>query len=249
MSEHPVCLVTGAARGIGYGIAQRLAGDGWHVIMGDLDEAGCRIAAERIGPQATAIALDVRDERSIEQAVNEAQLAHGRLDGLVNNAAISDPGHQPVETLRLDQWQAYLDTNLTGAFLLCKHALPMLRAQRGAIVNIGSSRAWQSEPHTEAYAATKGGLEAFTHALAISAGPQVRVNCIHPGWIDTRPPATQRAEPLTAADHAQHPVGRVGTPADIAALTAFLLSAEAGFITGQSWAADGGMTRRMIYAE
>ncbi|MBK1735509.1 hypothetical protein CKO15_09475 [Halorhodospira abdelmalekii] len=83
MSERPVCLITGAAPGIGYGIAQRLADDGWHVIMGDLDEAECRAAAERIGPQATAIALDVRDECSIEQALNEVQQAHGRLDGLV----------------------------------------------------------------------------------------------------------------------------------------------------------------------
>nr|WP_274521856.1 SDR family NAD(P)-dependent oxidoreductase [Halorhodospira halochloris] len=156
MSELPVCLVTGAARGIGYGIARRLTNDGWQVVLGDLGEPECQAATGRIGPQATAITLDVCSESSVEQALSELQQAYGRLDGLVNNAAISDPGSQHFEELSLAQWQAYLDTNLTGAFLLCKHAMPMLRAQGGAIVNIGSSRAWQSEPHTEAYAASKG---------------------------------------------------------------------------------------------
>jgi NAD(P)-dependent dehydrogenase (short-subunit alcohol dehydrogenase family) len=127
--------------------------------------------------------------------------------------------------------------------------MPLLREHRGSIVNIASTRALQSEPQTEAYAASKGGLVAFTHALSVSAGPEVRVNCINPGWIDTRPASTKKAEPLREIDHQQHPAGRVGKPADVAALVAFLVGPQADFITGQAWAVDGGMTKRMIYAD
>ncbi|WP_026305882.1 SDR family oxidoreductase [Thioalkalivibrio sp. ALMg9] len=256
MSETPdndptprVALVTGAARGIGLGITGRLVRDGWQVVLADLDGPECEQAAARIGPAARAMTLDVRDEDQVREAIRRTEEWHGGLDALVNNAGISDPHSGPLEELDLADWQRWLDTNLTGAFLLGKHALPLLRHRHGAIVNISSTRALQSEPHTEAYAASKGGLDAFTHALAISAGPDVRVNAIRPGWIDARSPDQQQAEPLSAQDHAQHPAGRVGQPADIAALTAFLLGPDAGFVTGQTWTVDGGMTRRMIYTE
>ena len=111
------------------------------------------------------------------------------------------------------------------------------------MVNIASTRAYQSEPYGEAYAASKGGLLALTHALAISLGPEVRVNGIAPGWIDVRD------ESLRPEDHTQHPVGRVGKAKDVAALVAFLISEDAGFVTGQTFVVDGGMTRKMIYEE
>jgi NAD(P)-dependent dehydrogenase (short-subunit alcohol dehydrogenase family) len=167
----------------------------------------------------------------------------GRLDGLVNNAGIAHPEGGPVEQLALSAFARVIATNLTGVFLCVKHAVPELRKQRGAIVNIASTRALQSEPHTEAYAASKGGVVALTHALAVSLGPELRVNCISPGWIDVR----EQPAPLRSEDHAQHPVGRVGQPRDIASLTAFLLDETAGFITGQNFVVDGGMTRKMIY--
>jgi NAD(P)-dependent dehydrogenase (short-subunit alcohol dehydrogenase family) len=128
--------------------------------------------------------------------------------------------------------------------------VPRLRERKGCIVNIASTRAVQSEPHSEAYAAAKGALLAFTHALAISLGPDIRANAVLPGWIETGPwkKASERNEPhYRAIDKSQHPVGRVGEPADIAAAVLYL--AESGFVTGQHIAVDGGMTRKMIYAE
>jgi NAD(P)-dependent dehydrogenase (short-subunit alcohol dehydrogenase family) len=165
----------------------------------------------------------------------------GRLDALVNNAGIASPANGPVEKLAAVEWNRRIGTNLTSVFLMTKHAAPHLRRARGAIVNIASTRALQSEPETEAYAAAKGGMVALTHALAISLGPQVRVNCVSPGWIDTGKAKLRRV------DHEQHPVGRVGRPEDVAQLVAFLLSDAAGFATGQNYVLDGGMTRKMIY--
>jgi NAD(P)-dependent dehydrogenase (short-subunit alcohol dehydrogenase family) len=182
----------------------------------------------------------------VEETVRE----FGGLDVLVNNAGIAAPRGGPVAELALPDWNRVLAVNLTGAFLCAKHAAAHLRLNRGAIVNIASTRALMSEPGCEAYAASKGGIVALTHALALSLGPDVRVNCISPGWIETAEwkRADQRRAPrLSAADHAQHPCGRVGRPEDIAALVDFLASEESGFITGANFTADGGMTRRMIY--
>ena len=248
MAEQRVVLVTGAARGIGLGIAERLVRDGWQVVAADIEVEAGRVAAALLGPAADFLELDVSDEASVQAAIAAVDRAHGRIDALVNNAGISNPESGPVEELSLEAWNRWLGVNLTGPFLMSKHALPLLRRRGGVIVNIASTRAMQSEPDTEPYAASKGGLVALTHALAVSVGPAVRVNCISPGWIDTRPAEQKRQEPLREIDHAQHPAGRVGEPADVAALTSFLLSADAGFITGQNWTIDGGMVRKMIYA-
>jgi NAD(P)-dependent dehydrogenase (short-subunit alcohol dehydrogenase family) len=181
----------------------------------------------------------VSSEPAARACVRAVLREFGRLDALVNNAGMAGPASGPVEKLALREWNRRIGTNLTGVFLMTKQSVPHLRAARGAVVNIASTRALQSEPDTEAYAASKGGVVALTHALAMSLGPEVRVNCISPGWI-----AHQR---LRDKDHAQHPVGRAGRDADIAALAAYLLSDAAGFVTGQNFVADGGMTRKMIY--
>ncbi|HKJ95292.1 MAG TPA: SDR family oxidoreductase, partial [Gammaproteobacteria bacterium] len=149
-------------------------------------------------------------------------------------------------------WDRRLRVNLTGAFLGVKHAAAELRARGGAVVNVASTRALQSEPNTEAYAASKGGLLALTHALAVSLGPDVRVNAVSPGWIDTSASESDpdpHAADLGPRDHAQHPVGRVGRPQDVADTIAWLLSPSAGFVTAQNIVVDGGMTRRMIYED
>jgi NAD(P)-dependent dehydrogenase (short-subunit alcohol dehydrogenase family) len=148
---------------------------------------------------------------------------------------------KPIADLTLAEWSAVLATNLTSTFLLVRAAEKLLAASRGAVITIASTRASMSERDTESYSASKGGLVALTHALAISLGPDIRVNCVSPGWINSREDA------LDPADHAQHPAGRVGTPEDVAALVSYLVGPEAGFITGAEFTIDGGMTRKMIY--
>lgn len=243
----PVALVTGAARGIGQGIAAWLIAEGWQVVLADIDrERGARVA-QALGAHAWFLQVDVADEGQVARCVAEVIGQFGRLDGVVSNAALAEAHNSPLEMLDLEHWNRVLAVNLTGAMLIAKHSAPYLRASGGAIVTIGSTRAHQSEPDSEAYAASKGGLLALTHALAVSLGPEVRVNLISPGWIDARDPLERRTAPLTQLDHAQHPVGRVGTVEDVAVLAAWLLSAQAGFITGQEFIVDGGMSRRMIY--
>jgi len=238
-----VTLVTGGAGLIGRAICQRLAADGYAVVIADCDGDGAASLAATLPGPALAVVTDVGSEMSAADCLATTLEAFGRLDLLVNNAALANPPRRSVESLPLSEWDTALRINLTGAFLMARQAIPALRASRGAIINIASTRALQSEPDTEAYAASKGGLVALTHALAVSLGPEVRVNCISPGWI-ADPEAALR--PL---DHAQHPAGRVGRPDDVAALVAFLAGPEAGFITGHNYLLDGGMTRRMHYAD
>ncbi|MEG0861494.1 MAG: SDR family oxidoreductase [Pseudomonas sp.] len=242
-----VALVTGAARGIGLGIAAWLIAEGWQVVLTDLDRVRGAKAAKVLGDNAWFIGMDVADETQVKTGVAEVLGQFGRLDALVCNAAIADPHNTTLETLSLAHWNRVLAVNLGGPMLLAKHCAPYLRAHGGAIVNLASTRAAQSEPDTEAYAASKGGLLALTHALAVSLGPEIRVNAVSPGWIDARDPSQRRAEPLSETDHAQHPAGRVGTVEDVAAMVAWLLSRNAGFVTGQEFVVDGGMTKKMIY--
>jgi NAD(P)-dependent dehydrogenase (short-subunit alcohol dehydrogenase family) len=167
----------------------------------------------------------------------------GRLDALVSNAGIMI--RKPLRQLTLAEWHHAIDTNLTATFLFARAAERELRKTHGAIVTIASTRALMSEANTESYSASKGGIVALTHALAISLGPDIRVNCISPGWIETK-----NYSALRRKDHAQHPMGRVGKPEDIAEVVTFLLDPKrSGFVTGANFIVDGGMTRKMIYEE
>jgi NAD(P)-dependent dehydrogenase (short-subunit alcohol dehydrogenase family) len=238
-----VALVTGGANGIGRAICRHLLGSRWHVGIVDLPGSGL---ARSFPPQARNVVLiegDVRAEETAARAVAALAERFGRLDGLVCNAGIMI--RKPLQRLTPAEWHRVIDTNLTATFLLARAAAAALRKARGAMVTIASTRAKMSEPNTESYSASKGGLVALTHSLAISLGPQVRVNCVSPGWIETKDYAALRRK-----DHAQHPAGRVGRPQDVAEIVAFLLDAKrSGFVTGANFVIDGGMTRKMIYEE
>ncbi|MFA7369051.1 MAG: SDR family oxidoreductase [Kiritimatiellales bacterium] len=228
-------LITGGAQGIGRGCAEHFLNLGWNVTAVDIQPMAS-------GGRLETVCGDILLEETARQAAAKTIQRFGRLDALINNAGVGTRGKFKVEELPLEEWTRVLGINLTGYFLMAKHAAPFLRNAKGAIVNIASTRALMSESDTEAYAASKGGILALTHALAVSLGPDVRVNCISPGWIETRKDAKH-----SEADRLQHPAGRVGVPQDIAELAEYLISA--GFVTGQNFVADGGMTKKMIYEE
>ncbi len=226
-------LITGGAHGIGRGCVEHFLKSGWNVTAVDIQPM-------ESGERLEAVSGDTSLEATAQRAVEKTIERFGRLDALINNAGVSALGKFSVADLPLEEWNRVIGVNLTGCFLMAKYTAPFLRKAKGAIVNIASTRAMMSESDSEAYAASKGGVVALTHALAVSLGPDVRVNCISPGWIETRKGAKH-----SDADRAQHPAGRVGTPQDIAELAAYLISA--GFVTGQNVVVDGGMTKKMIY--
>jgi NAD(P)-dependent dehydrogenase (short-subunit alcohol dehydrogenase family) len=249
-----VVAITGGAQGIGRGVALRFARAGYAVSLADpAADAGAEILGllRDAGAPALFEPADVAQEADVARWLARTQAELGCPDVMVNNAGISR--RAPFLELALADFDRVIAVNLRGAFV-CTQAVARLmaaRGQGGAVINIASTRAFMSEPGTEAYSASKGGIVALTHATAISLAPhRIRVNCISPGWIETRDwqaGARAQAPVHSPADRAQHPVGRVGTPDDIAEACLFL--AGAGFITGQNLTIDGGMTVKMIYAE
>lgn len=251
--------VTGGAQGIGRAIALHFAGMGWRVAAIDTDaETLEELAALMPEDRLLATNANAGDEDAVVAAFDNIAdwLGDAPLTCLVNNAAIADPYCGPLEKLSLEEWQRWIDASLTAAFLCSRAALPLLRRNHAAsgaaasIVNISSTRAVMSEPDTFAYAASKGGIDALTHSMAVSLGPEIRVNAIRPGWIETRD--WQKESERETVEHrekdkAQHPAGRVGVPGDIARAVEYLCGA--GFVTGQHHTVDGGMTVQMIYEE
>lgn len=245
--------ITGGGAGIGRAIALHFHAQGWRVAVLDTDPDALAEIRDLL-PKTSCLTLrcDVGKEAPVRRAFARMAtwLGDDPLTCLVNNAGIADPYCGPLEDLALADWQRWIDASLTAAFLCTRAALPHLRRGEGAsIVNMSSTRALTSEADTFAYSAAKGGLDALTHSMAVSLGPEVRVNAVLPGWIETGPwqKEAARSEPRhSQADREQHPVGRVGRPEDIAEAIAWLV--DAGFVTGQRIVVDGGMTARMIYA-
>ncbi|MFA6294461.1 MAG: glucose 1-dehydrogenase [Victivallales bacterium] len=247
-----VALVTGGAQGIGKGVTKLFLGLGMKVVIADIDEEAGGETLEELKclGDLKFVKTDVSVESEAKSAVEKTVEWFGGIYALINDAGIANPGNTPPEELKLEYWNRIIGVNLTGSFLMAKFAIPHLKKSNGAIVNISSTRSIQSEPNTEAYAATKGGILALTHALALSLSGKVRVNCISPGWIavkEMKKNSKRKQYELSQADHEQHPAGRAGRPEDIAEMAAFLISEKAGFITAQNFIVDGGMTKKMIY--
>jgi NAD(P)-dependent dehydrogenase (short-subunit alcohol dehydrogenase family) len=232
-----VILVTGAANGIGRGIAELALKNNYQVIAADIDDSQAK-ELESQGIQFYKV--DVSDENSIIQF--KKQIADQEIFALINNAGIADPYNKPLNELELSEWENILRTNLSSMFLMTKHFSENLISNKGSIVNISSIRALRSEANTEAYMTAKSGVIGLTMALADSLKHKLRVNCISPGWIETRvsAPATEEVKDF-------HLVNRVGNTNDISELVLFLISDKASFITGQNFVVDGGAAQRLAY--
>ncbi|WP_276497344.1 SDR family NAD(P)-dependent oxidoreductase [Pontibacter litorisediminis] len=252
--QQKTVLITGAAQGIGLGMAQAFAKAGASVVITDIDEEAGSQALQRLeGLPVEFLRCDVSVEAEVQQLMRQVGEKYACIDALINNAGIADPFQGRLQELDMTDFDRVLAVNLRGPLLCAKYALPLLQqATHPAILNISSTRAFMSEPNTFAYSASKGGVEALTHALAVSLTEErIRVNALAPGWIevgDWKKESEKYSPHHSKQDKEQHPVGRVGEPQDIAEAALFLCSDKAGFITGQRLVIDGGMSVKMIYA-
>lgn len=241
-------IITGAGNGIGKGIALHYAEKGSNVVLADIDENAGEQTAARIteqGGEALFVQSDVRLEKDIVWLMEVAHQTYGQIDILINNAG-KTLFKSPYD-LSIEEWDDMINTNLRSVFLASREAAKYMRHNKegGSIVNIASTRAIMSEPNSESYAATKGGIVAITHALAASfSEDRITVNAISPGWIET-----VDYSKLSKIDHEQHLSKRVGKPDDIARAALYLTAKENDFVTGINLVVDGGMTRKMIYEE
>ncbi|MBQ9748323.1 MAG: SDR family oxidoreductase [Clostridia bacterium] len=222
--ENKIVVVTGGARGIGKCIREQFEAAGARVCVIDL------LAND-------SFVGDLACKETLERFAAHVIAEHGHVDYLINNAA---PRSRGITEGSYEDFEYALRVGVTAPFYLAKLFAPHF-AEGASIVNISSSRDRMSQPETESYTAAKGGIAALTHALAVSLAGRVRVNSISPGWIDNDGVAYR------GADAVQQPVGRVGTPLDIANMVLYLCSDMAGFMTGENICIDGGMTRQMIY--
>jgi 3-oxoacyl-[acyl-carrier protein] reductase len=247
-AQRKVAVITAAAgAGIGAATSRRLAADGFDVVVTDVHERRCKQFADQLsqehGRPFLAVPLDVTDSAAVQQAVDFVVGERGRIDVLVNNAGWSKI--EPVAEMSLETWQRCLAVDLTGTFLCMRHTLPhMIKARTGSVVNISSIAAYEtSTEHGAAYAAAKAGVLALTRVAAAENGRYgIRVNAVTPGLIYND--FLRKIYPDEFFDgYAENRslVGRIGQPADIAALVSFLVSDQAGYITGEVYGASGGV--------
>lgn len=228
-----VALITGASGLIGSELCREFLNHGY-IVHGVDKKANPELKAEDYHFHK----CDISSEAQIKSVCTKIK----SLDVLINCAARTDLTFIPFEKMTLKNWEDGIATNLTSFFLFSKHLMKHLRKSKGTIINISSTRHLMSEPNTEIYSASKGGILSLTHAMANTQKHFVRVNCISPGWI------ANPDEKLKDSDHDQHLTGRVGKPSDISKMALYLASESAEFITGQDFIVDGGMTKKMIYS-
>ncbi len=243
--EEKVVIVTGGGQGIGEAIAKDYSSEGARIVIADKNEKTGMDTVEDLrknGGEAIFCLTDLTKPMDISNMITTTKKEFGRIDVLVNNAGISK--WKSLYELEVEEWDSILNTNLRSVFLCSREAAKVMRYNGGgSIVNISSTRALMSEPDSESYAASKGGIIALTHALSNSlAGDNIRVNCISPGWIETG-----SFNKITDTEHLQHPAGRVGRPDDVAKACLYLSRSDNDFMTGTNLIIDGGMTRKMIY--
>lgn len=231
-------IVTGGSKGIGKSIVKSYLKEGAHVFVADIAEPSYLMAEKKVN----YIKTDVSKEADIKNMIEYVFLKKGKIDILINNAGKS-LFKSPFD-LTLEEWDDILNTNLRSVFIASREAGKYMKeAKRGSIINISSTRSIMSEENSEAYAASKGGINALTHAFAASfAKYKIQVNCISPGWIDT-----SGKDELKESYHEQHFSGRVGVPEDIARACLYLSSPDNQFVSGANLVIDGGMTKKMIY--
>ncbi len=243
MIEGKVALVTGAARGIGLGVARRFAEGGATVVAVDLDEEELRAAVERLPEGCEAVAADITRRDEIRAAVEACVGRHGRLDVLAANAGIA--GVRPFMEIDDAEWQQVLDVNLTGTFRCIQEAArPMVEAGRGAIVVTTSTNAFWVESGTAHYSASKGGLLTLVRTAALDLAPSgIRVNAVAPGIVRTRLSQFLTEDPVEGPAYLERvPLRRFAEPADIAEAVCWLASDAARYVTGEQVVVDGGVS-------
>lgn len=244
--NNEIVLITGASNGIGRGLAKAYAAQGATVVTCDKDQKNGKSLVNEIrevGGQCYFYQCDVTHQKEITNLFSNMKKEVGLLTILINNSGISS--FKNMFELELNEWDEIINTNLRSVFLFSKEASKVWKKHsiRGRIINMASTRAAMSEPDSEGYAASKGGIVALTHAMALSLSDfHIRVNAISPGWIHTGDP-----EELRNIDHRQHPSNRVGRIEDVVKSAFYLSDPDNHFINGQNLTIDGGMTKKMIY--